>query len=215
MRELQESGHAAKFMAVRFPFGVQADEANAVKALGTSGAGHAMVVNSKAPADAMLAAAQDGGLAFADAGRRDFILVNIEARQRIIVQFALTGALGSLVIDTDQAAEAVMGFFTKIGDGAADIVPQAGLNKRRVRLLAKRVSARTSWCSRCPQPISRTSGRCAPTRRPTASAMTRSTISSKASRSVRKSSITRARDSCGRDPVYGLTGSPVRPDEAR
>lgn len=93
--------------------------------------------------------------------------------------------------------------------------------------------------SRFPQPISRASGRCAPTRRPMASAMTRSTISSKASRSARSPAdaspppigrpltsalcrwcqraptIARARDSYGRDPVYGLTGSPVRPDEAR
>jgi NAD+ synthase len=100
-----------------------------------------MVVNIKAAADAMLAAAQDGGLAFADAGRQDFILGNIKARQRMIAQFALAGALGGLVIGTDHAAEAVMGFFTKFGDGAADILPLAGLNKRRVRLLAKRLGA--------------------------------------------------------------------------
>jgi len=100
-----------------------------------------MVVNIKEPADAMLAAALNGGLAFADAGRQDFILGNIKARQRMIAQFALAGALGGLVIGTDHAAEAVMGFFTKFGDGAADILPLAGLNKRRVRLLAKRLGA--------------------------------------------------------------------------
>ncbi|MBY3153857.1 ammonia-dependent NAD(+) synthetase [Rhizobium laguerreae] len=141
VRELRESGHAAEFIAVRLPYAVQADEADAVRALETIGADRSMVVNIKAPADAMLAAAQDGGLAFADAGRKDFILGNIKARQRMIAQFALAGALGSLVIGTDHAAEAVMGFFTKFGDGAADILPLAGLNKRRVRLLAKRLGA--------------------------------------------------------------------------
>ena len=30
-----------------------------------------------------------------------------------------------------------MGFFTKFGDGAADVLPLAGLNKRRVRALAR------------------------------------------------------------------------------
>jgi NAD+ synthase len=30
-----------------------------------------------------------------------------------------------------------MGFFTKFGDGAADILPLAGLSKRRVRALAR------------------------------------------------------------------------------
>ncbi|ANP84697.1 ammonia-dependent NAD(+) synthetase [Rhizobium leguminosarum] len=141
VRELRDSGYASEFIAVRLPYGVQADEADAMKALETIGADRSIVVNIKAPADAMLAAAQDGGLAFADAGRQDFILGNIKARQRMIAQFALAGALGSLVIGTDHAAEAVMGFFTKFGDGAADILPLAGLNKRRVRLLAKRLGA--------------------------------------------------------------------------
>lgn len=34
-----------------------------------------------------------------------------------------------------------MGFFTKFGDGAADITPLAGLNKRRVRALAAAMDA--------------------------------------------------------------------------
>ncbi|ULJ76958.1 ammonia-dependent NAD(+) synthetase [Rhizobium sp. C104] len=140
VRELRDGGHAAEFIAVRLPYGVQADEADASRALETIGADRSMVVNIKAAADAMLAAAQDG-LAFADAGRQDFILGNIKARQRMIAQFALAGAVGGLVIGTDHAAEAVMGFFTKFGDGAADILPLAGLNKRRVRLLAKRLGA--------------------------------------------------------------------------
>jgi NAD+ synthase len=141
VRELREGGHAAEFIAVRLPYGIQADEADASRALETIGADRSMVVNIKEPADAMLAAARNGGLAFADAGRQDFILGNIKARQRMIAQFALAGSLASLVIGTDHAAEAVMGFFTKFGDGAADILPLAGLNKRRVRLLAKTLGA--------------------------------------------------------------------------
>ena len=61
---------------------------------------------------------------------------NIKARQRMVAQFALAGSLRGLVIGTDHAAEAVMGFFTKFGDGAADLLPLAGLNKRRVRAIA-------------------------------------------------------------------------------
>lgn len=37
-----------------------------------------------------------------------------------------------------------MGFFTKHGDGAADILPLAGLNKRRVRALAAHLGAPTA-----------------------------------------------------------------------
>ena len=59
----------------------------------------------------------------------------------MIAQFALAGGLKGLVIGTDHAAEAVMGFFTKFGDGAADILPLAGLNKRRVRAVGKHLGA--------------------------------------------------------------------------
>jgi NAD+ synthase len=34
-----------------------------------------------------------------------------------------------------------MGFFTKFGDGAADVLPLAGLNKRRVRAIAAHLRA--------------------------------------------------------------------------
>ena len=34
-----------------------------------------------------------------------------------------------------------MGFFTKFGDGAADILPLAGLTKRRVRAIASHLGA--------------------------------------------------------------------------
>lgn len=59
----------------------------------------------------------------------------------MIAQFALAGSLGGLVIGTDHAAEAVMGFFTKFGDGAADVLPLAGLNKRRVRAIGVHLGA--------------------------------------------------------------------------
>jgi NAD+ synthase len=46
-----------------------------------------------------------------------------------------------LVIGTDHAAEAVTGFFTKYGDGGADILPLTGLTKRQGRLLLKELGA--------------------------------------------------------------------------
>ncbi len=141
VRELRGGGHAAEFVAVRLPYGTQADEADAQRALATIDADRSVTVNIKDAADAMLDAAKRGGLSFADAGEEDFILGNIKARQRMIAQFALAGALRGLVIGTDHAAEAVMGFFTKFGDGAADILPLAGLNKRRVRLVARTLGA--------------------------------------------------------------------------
>ena len=82
-----------------------------------------------------------GGVEFRDAGHEDFVMGNIKARQRMIAQYAVAGACDGLVVGTDQAAEALMGFFTKFGDGAADVVPLTGLTKRRVRALATALGA--------------------------------------------------------------------------
>jgi NAD+ synthase len=43
-----------------------------------------------------------------------------------------------------------MGFFTKFGDGCADILPLYGLNKRRVRALAKAMGASQDICMKVP-----------------------------------------------------------------
>lgn len=139
--ELRSSGYEARFIAVRLPYGVQADEHDAQRALKVISADEVQRVDIRPAADAMLASLKESGLQFEDAGREDFILGNIKARQRMIAQFAIAGATRGLVIGTDQAAEALMGFFTKFGDGAADILPLAGLNKRRVRALAAHLGA--------------------------------------------------------------------------
>jgi len=45
------------------------------------------------------------------------------------------------VVGTDHAAESVTGFFTKFGDGGADILPLSGLNKRQNQLLLRVLGA--------------------------------------------------------------------------
>lgn len=52
----------------------------------------------------------------------DFNKGNVKARMRMIAQYAVGGEEGLLVIGTDHAAEAVTGFFTKYGDGGADVL---------------------------------------------------------------------------------------------
>ena len=73
--------------------------------------------------------------------RRDFVTGNIKARIRMVAQFAIANANNGLVIGTDHAAEAVMGFFTKFGDGACDLAPLSGLVKGQVRAIAKHLGA--------------------------------------------------------------------------
>lgn len=139
--ELRAAGHTARFIAVRLPYGIQADESDAQLALRAIAADEERRMDIKPGADAMLASLKASGLDIGDAAREDFILGNIKARQRMVAQFAIAGATRGLVIGTDHAAEALMGFFTKFGDGAADILPLSGLNKRRVRALAAHLGA--------------------------------------------------------------------------
>src|SRR5699024_5826879 len=66
---------------------------------------------------------------------------NIKARQRMVAQYAIAGELGLLVVGTDHAAEAVTGFYTKFGDGAADVTPLAGLTKHQGAALLRYLGA--------------------------------------------------------------------------
>ncbi|NSY14961.1 ammonia-dependent NAD(+) synthetase [Agrobacterium vitis] len=139
--DLRGDGYDAQFIAVRLPYGVQADETDAQKSLGVIGPDRIVTIDIKPAADAMLDAVMAEGADLVEPARKHFHLGNIKARQRMIAQYALAGSTGGLVIGTDQAAEALMGFFTKFGDGAADILPLAGLTKRRVRAIAEHMGA--------------------------------------------------------------------------
>ncbi|WP_329113566.1 ammonia-dependent NAD(+) synthetase [Streptomyces sp. NBC_01465] len=135
------AGHEARFYAMRLPYGVQADEHDAQLALSFIKADEVLTVDVKPASDAALEASLAGGVSFRDASHQDFVLGNIKARQRMIAQYVVAGAHNGLVVGTDHAAEAVSGFFTKFGDGAADLVPLTGLTKRRVRAVADLLGA--------------------------------------------------------------------------
>ncbi|TJZ46098.1 ammonia-dependent NAD(+) synthetase [Streptomyces piniterrae] len=135
------TGHDATFFAMRLPYGVQADEKDAQRALEFIRADRVLTVDIRPASDAALQAAVDAGVTFRDAHHQDFVQGNIKARQRMIAQYAVAGAHDGLVVGTDHAAEAVSGFFTKFGDGAADVVPLTGLTKRRVRAVSAALGA--------------------------------------------------------------------------
>ncbi|QJT06144.1 ammonia-dependent NAD(+) synthetase [Streptomyces asoensis] len=137
----RDAGHEARFYAMRLPYGVQADEHDARLALSFIQPDHVLTVDIKPASDAALDAVLAAEVSFRDAYHQDFVLGNIKARQRMIVQYVVAGGHHGLVVGTDHAAEAVSGFFTKFGDGAADLVPLSGLTKRRVRAVADTLGA--------------------------------------------------------------------------
>jgi NAD+ synthase len=140
--ELRGEGHEATFVAVRLPYGVQADESDAQTALGFIRPDRSIVANVKPSADALTAEVQR------DLGEplRDFVRGNIKARERMVIQYAIAGQFNLLVVGTDHAAEAVTGFFTKYGDGGVDLTPLTGLTKRQgARLLRELGAPESVW----------------------------------------------------------------------
>jgi NAD+ synthase len=131
VEELRAEGDEAAFFAVRMPHGEQADEDDAQLALEFIQPDRRLTFNIERAVTGFseeFSAATGGPLL-------DFTRGNVKARSRMVGQYAIAGQFGLLVIGTDHAAEAVMGFFTKFGDGGADVLPLAGLSKRQGRAL--------------------------------------------------------------------------------
>jgi NAD+ synthase len=150
VERLRARGKDARFIAMRLPYGEQRDEADAQRALDFIQPDERLTVNIKPAADAMLSSLNASGARYMDDKHEDFVLGNIKARQRMIAQYAVASARVGVVIGTDHAAESLMGFFTKYGDGGADILPLYGLNKRRVRALARAMGAHEDIAKKVP-----------------------------------------------------------------
>jgi len=150
VERLRARGYEAHFVAVRLPYGAQRDEKDAQLALQFVRPDETLTVNVKGPSDEMLSSLKQGGAQYTDDFQEDFVLGNIKARERMIAQYAIAGARRGVVIGTDHAAESLMGFFTKYGDGGADVLPLSGLTKRRVRALARSMGAADSLVMKVP-----------------------------------------------------------------
>ena len=135
--ELNEEAGEAKysFWAVRLPYGTQADEKDCQDALNFIQPTETLTVNVKPAVDAGVASLEAAGVKLTD-----FIKGNEKARERMKVQFAIAATKGAVVLGTDHAAEAITGFFTKFGDGAADLMPIFRLNKRQGKQLLKELN---------------------------------------------------------------------------
>ncbi|HJM94240.1 MAG: ammonia-dependent NAD(+) synthetase [Alphaproteobacteria bacterium] len=143
-----------KFVAVRLPYKVQADEADAQAALAFIRPSLSVSVDVKDGTDAIhkstLLALQKQNIPEQSESAHDFAKGNVKARMRMVAQYEIAGLLGGLVIGTDHSAENVTGFYTKHGDGACDLAPLFGLNKRQVRMLAARLGAPEKLITKAP-----------------------------------------------------------------
>lgn len=141
--------HGAAFHALLLPYGQQADRADAEAACDFIQPDVVHDLNISQTVNAFT-----NTFDFADrTGANhlsDFDKGNVKARVRMIAQYALAGNQNLLVIGTDHAAEAVTGFFTKFGDGGADILPLSGLTKRQGKMLLRKLGAPERLITKAP-----------------------------------------------------------------
>ena len=154
-----DTGKKYRFVAVRLPYGIQADENEAQLALNFIQPTEILTVNIKPGAEGIhgetLSAIktvllQNSSILPLSDTTIDFTKGNTKARTRMAVQYEIAGLLGGLVIGTDHSAENIMGFFTKWGDGACDLAPLFGLSKRQVRELARFLGAPQTLVEKIP-----------------------------------------------------------------
>jgi NAD+ synthase len=142
----REEGLDATLTTVRLPYGVQADEEDAQAALRFIAPDVVRTVNIKGSVDELATAYEKA------VGSRmsDFAKGNVKARIRMVTQYAIASESVALVVGTDHAAEAVTGFFTKFGDGGADILPISGLTKRQGAALLQHLGAPERLSTKAP-----------------------------------------------------------------
>jgi NAD+ synthase len=75
---------------------------------------------------------------------------NVRVRTRAVLNYFVANHRDALVLGTGNRTEALVGYFTKYGDGAVDCLPIANLYKQQVRQLAHYVGVPESVAERTP-----------------------------------------------------------------
>lgn len=135
--KLRSLGEDVTFTAVRLPYRIQSDHEDVQLAMEFIQPDKDVDFNIGDSVDALA----DEFTETLGMPMSDFNRGNVKARIRMTAQYAIAGAAGQLVVGSDHAAEAVTGFYTKFGDGGADVMPLYGLTKRQGRALLEEMEA--------------------------------------------------------------------------
>ncbi|MFD1065000.1 ammonia-dependent NAD(+) synthetase [Oceanobacillus locisalsi] len=127
-----EEENTYQFIGVELPYGEQGDADDVADAIEFIQPSTMFTVNIKEAVDASEKSLRDAGVVISD-----FLKGNEKARERMKAQYSVAGKYNCFVLGTDHAAEAITGFFTKHGDGACDLAPLEGLNKRQGKQMLK------------------------------------------------------------------------------
>lgn len=138
--QLNKTSSGYQFVAVRLPYGVQADEDDAQQALQFIKPTQSISINIKSGVDALHAnsfnSLPEPTREKLTESHIDFVKGNAKARARMLAQYDIAGLTSGIVLGTDHSAENITGFYTKWGDGSCDLAPLFGLSKRQVKQIA-------------------------------------------------------------------------------
>jgi NAD+ synthase len=143
-----------KFIAVRLPYENQKDEDDAQLSISFINPTNQISVDIKPGTDGIhdqvLSSIKKDGFIDLTEKKIDFAKGNVKARSRMAIQYDIACLMDGLVLGTDHSAENVTGFYTKWGDGACDLIPLFGLNKRQVRQVASYLGAPEKLIKKAP-----------------------------------------------------------------
>jgi NAD+ synthase len=132
-----QTGKGYLFLALRLPYGLQRDEEDAQRALQFIAPDTIYTVNIQPAVDSAIASFEKA----TGCSMTDYNKGNQKAQERMTVHYRFAQQFHVLVVGTDHAAEAVVGFFTKYGDGGVDLTPLSGLTKHQGRFLLRFLGA--------------------------------------------------------------------------
>ncbi|WP_019635191.1 ammonia-dependent NAD(+) synthetase [Paenibacillus fonticola] len=147
----QETGSDYITLGVFQPYGDQEDIGHSYETAKALGLIHTVETNIEDTVDEIALEVEHG---MKNIGQYRHLSIpgkgNVQARTRMIMQYALASELNLLVAGTGHASESITGFFTKWGDGAADIMPLSSLNKRQIRQIAAALAVPDSVLNKAP-----------------------------------------------------------------
>ena len=143
--ELKEEGYDCSFIAVVLPYGKQLDETDVMDALKYINPDKKVEINIKDSVDSLVKEFSNNALEITD-----FNKGNIKARMRMVAQYMVAGDNKGLVLGSDHPAENLMGYFTKYGDGSADIMPLQRLDKRQMKEMLKELNCPSHLYEKAP-----------------------------------------------------------------
>lgn len=124
-----------KLFALRLPYGEQMDEKDCLDVIAFIKPDNIMNINIKNAVLSVEKLILKSGINVSS-----FVRGNIKSRERMNVQYTIANLYLGLVVGTQNAAEAVTGFFTKYGDGGTDINPISHLNKGQIKKMLQLLS---------------------------------------------------------------------------